>query len=58
MKVLSKILFAVLLKKLNLHQEFAVIHSVIDSAIKNGKSAFHAVKAMIVELPTPLNASG
>lgn len=34
----------------SLHQEFAVIRSVIDSAIKNGKSVYHAIKAM-VEMP-------
>lgn len=41
----------------SLHQEFAVIRSVIDSAIKNGKSVFHAIQAM-VELPMPLNSAG
>ena len=41
----------------SLHQEFAVIRSVIDSAIKNGKSVFHAIQVM-VELPMPLNPAG
>jgi transposase len=37
----------------SLHQEFAIIRSVIDSAIKNGQSVFHAIQAM-VELPVYL----
>jgi transposase len=41
----------------SLHQEFAVIRSVIDSAIKNGQSVFHAIQAM-VELPMPLDSAG
>ena len=35
----------------SLHQEFAIIRSVIDTAIKNGKPAFEAIKA-IVNIPT------
>ncbi|MDZ7935254.1 MAG: IS66 family transposase [Emticicia sp.] len=34
----------------SLHQEFAIIRSVIGSAIKNGQSAFHAIYA-IVQMP-------
>ena len=41
----------------SLHHEFAVIRSIIDSAIKNGNSVFHAIKAM-VELPNKLEAAG
>ena len=41
----------------SLHQEFAVIRSVIDSAIKNGKSVFHAIQAM-VELPVTVKSAG
>jgi len=41
----------------SLYQEFAVIRSVIDSAIKNGKSVFHAIQAM-VQLPMPVNPAG
>ena len=31
----------------SLHHQFAVIRSIIDSAVKNGQSVFHAVKAMV-----------
>jgi transposase len=31
----------------SLHHEFAVIRSIVDTAIKNGQSVFHAVKAMV-----------
>jgi transposase len=41
----------------SLHQEFAVIRSVIDSAIKNGQSVFHAIYAM-VELPVNITPAG
>ena len=41
----------------SLHQEFAVIRSIIDSAIKNGNSVFHAIKAM-VQLPNNQEAAG
>jgi transposase len=36
----------------SLHQEFAIIRSVIGTAIKNGQSVFHAIKAMV---QIPLN---
>lgn len=41
----------------SLHREFAVIRSVIESAIKNGKSVLHAIQAM-VDLPMPSNSAG
>ena len=41
----------------SLHHEFAVIRSIVDTAIKNGKSVFHAVQAM-VELPVCSKAGG
>ena len=31
----------------SLHHEFAVIRSIVDTAIKNGQSVFHAVQAMV-----------
>ncbi len=31
----------------SLHHQFAVIRSIIDTAVKNGQSVFHAVKAMV-----------
>lgn len=36
----------------SLHQEFAIIRSVIGTAIKNNQSVFHAIKAM-VNMPMP-----
>lgn len=39
----------------SLHQEFATIRSVIGTAIKNGQSVFHAIKAMV---QMPLNNAG
>lgn len=41
----------------SLHQEFAVIRSVIDTAIKNGQSVFNAIKAL-VDAPVPEKAAG
>jgi transposase len=41
----------------SLQHEFAVIRSVIDTAIKNGQSAFEAIRA-VVEMPTQKNAAG
>jgi len=41
----------------SLHQEFAVICSVIDTAIKNGQSVFNAIKAL-VDAPVPEKAAG
>lgn len=31
----------------SLHQDFAIMRSVIDTAIKNGKSVYHAINAMV-----------
>lgn len=39
----------------SLHQEFAVLRSVIDTAVKNGKPVFDAVQAM-VKMPMPKTA--
>lgn len=39
----------------SLHQEFAVLRSVIDTAVKNGQPVFQAVKA-IVNIPAPKTA--
>jgi hypothetical protein len=36
----------------SLHQEFAIIRSVIGTAIKNHQSVFHAIKA-VVNSPLP-----
>jgi transposase len=41
----------------SLHHEFAVIRSVIDTAIKNGGSAFDAIRT-VVDMPTPPKAAG
>lgn len=41
----------------SLHHEFAVIRSVIDTAIKNGRSAFDAIRA-VVDMPPPPKAAG
>jgi transposase len=41
----------------SLHHEFAVIRSIVDTAIKNGNSVFHAVQAM-VELPLCPKSAG
>ena len=41
----------------SLHQEFAVIRSVIDTAIKNGQSVFNAI-THLVEAPLPYLAAG
>jgi hypothetical protein len=41
----------------SLHHEFAVIRSVIDTAIKNGCSAFDALRA-VVDMPLPTKAAG
>jgi len=41
----------------SLHQEFAVIRSVIDSAIKNGQSVFNAI-AQMVNMPMPPKTAG
>lgn len=35
----------------SLHQEFAIIRSIIDTAIKNGKPVFDAIKAMVALTP-------
>ena len=40
----------------SLHQEFAIIRSVIDTAIKNGKSVYHAINEM-VNMPMPQTVS-
>jgi hypothetical protein len=37
----------------SLHQEFAIIRSVIGTAIKNNQSVFHAIKA-VVNMPLPI----
>ncbi len=37
----------------SLHQEFAIIRSVVGTAIKNRQSVFHAIKAM-VNMPLPI----
>jgi hypothetical protein len=37
----------------SLQHEFAVIRSVIDSAIKNGQSVFYAINAVIDIIPPP-----
>ena len=43
----------------SLHQEFAIIRSIIDTAVKNGKSAFHAISAMVnMPLPTKAKTAG
>jgi transposase len=39
----------------SLHQEFAILRSVIDTAVKNGKSVYLAVEAM-VKMPNPKTA--
>jgi transposase len=39
----------------SLHQEFAILRSVIDTAVKNGKSVYEAVQAM-VNMPNPKTA--
>jgi transposase len=41
----------------SLHHEFAVIRSIVDTAIKNGNSVFHAVQAM-VDLPVSSKSAG
>ena len=41
----------------SLHHEFAIIRSIVDTAIKNGQSVFHAVQAM-VELSVTSNPTG
>ena len=41
----------------SLHQEFAVIRSVIDTAIKNGQSVFNAIRTL-VDAPIPEKAAG
>lgn len=41
----------------SLQQEFAVVRSVIDTAIKNGQSVFQAITAL-VEIPMPPKAAG
>jgi hypothetical protein len=41
----------------SLQHEFAIIRSVIDSAIKNGQSVFDAINA-IVNIPQPPKAAG
>jgi transposase len=41
----------------SLHHEFAIIRSVIDTAIKNGQSVFHAIRA-VIDMPTPPKAAG
>lgn len=39
----------------SLHQEFAILRSVIDTAVKNGQPVYEAVKAM-VKMPNPKTA--
>jgi len=41
----------------SLHQEFAAIRSVVDTAIKNGQSVFNAIKEL-VGAPMPEKAAG